>query len=40
MKSVLLVGMKRNEIVIKLSEEAEQDKIIEALEYIDDRRKK
>ena len=31
MRSVLLVSMKRNEIVIKLSEEAEQERIIEAL---------
>ena len=31
MRSVLLVSMKRNEIVIKLSDEAEQEKILEAL---------
>ena len=31
MRSVLLVSMKRNEIVIKLSDEVEQEKILEAL---------
>lgn len=32
MKSIILVNMKRNEIIIKINEEASQDKIIEALE--------
>ena len=32
MKSVLLVSMKRNEIVIKISEEAECDKILEMMD--------
>lgn len=32
MKSIILVNMKKNEIIIKINEEAEQEKIIEALE--------
>lgn len=32
MKSILLVSMKKNEIILKVSEEAEYEKILEALE--------
>lgn len=32
MKSIILVNMKKNEIIIKINEEAEQGKILEALE--------
>ena len=32
MKSVLLISMKRNEIIIKISDEAEYDKILEVLD--------